>query len=91
MEQEMTERLNKHFVELADRHKAEYEEQKAQSKQLEKQVAILNKRLNQLMSWIMTSDASYKQKLEDEIKRTNPDFVFPDSDPIPGWDECYAS
>lgn len=85
MEEEMSERLHKHFVELAERYKAESEEQRAQTKELEKQVSILNRRLNQLMSWIMTDDASYKSKLEDEIKRTNPDFIFPHMNPIPGW------
>ena len=88
MEHEVSERLHKHFVELAERYKTESEEQRAQTKELEKQVSILNHRLNQLMLWIMTDDASYKSKLEDEIRRTNPDFVFPDIKPIPGWDKC---
>lgn len=88
MEQEVSERLHKHFVELAERYKTESEEQRAQTKELEKQVSILNHRLNQLMLWIMTDDASYKSKLEDEIRRANPDFVFPDIKPIPGWDKC---
>jgi uncharacterized protein HemX len=85
-EQDMNEKLNKQFAELAEIHKNEAETQREQSKILEKEVADLKKQVVLLMSWIMTEDASYRLFLENKIRETEPDFVFPKLKPIPGMD-----
>lgn len=85
-ENEMNERINRQFAELAEIHKKEAQTQREQSKLLEKQVADLKNQVMRLMSWIMTEDASYRSFLENEILRTNPNFVFPKLKPIPGMD-----
>lgn len=84
MEQEMSERLHQQFAELADRNKKEYEEQRAQNKLLEEEINKLNIRINELMNWIMTENASYRTYLEDELRKLKPDFVFPKTKPMPG-------
>lgn len=87
MEQEMTERIHQQFADLAERFKKDSEEQRAQNKKLEKQVTQLNKHINTLTNWIMTENASYRAYLENEIRKTNPDFVFPKTKPVPEWNE----
>lgn len=85
LEQEITERLSQRFVELADRYKLEYEEQLQRTKTLEKQVAQLNKKYNQIVSWIMTDNASYINYLETELAKYNPSFTIPKGKGIPDW------
>ena len=87
MEQEMTERIHQQFADLAERFKKDSEEQRVQNKKLEKQVSQLNKHVNTLTNWIMTENASYRAYLENEIRKTNPDFVFPKTKPVPEWNE----
>jgi signal transduction histidine kinase len=83
LEQEMTEKLNRQFSELADKFKADAEEQRAQNKKLEQQVAELNIYINRLTNWVVTENASYRTYLEDEIRKMNPDFKFPKTKPAP--------
>lgn len=85
MEQEMTERIHQQFADLAERFKKDSEEQRAQNRELEKQVAQLNKHVNTLTNWIMTENASYRTYLEDQIRKIQPDFVFPKTKPVPEW------
>ena len=85
-EQEMNEKIHNQFAELAEIHKREAETQREQSRVLEKEVADLKKQVVLLMSWIMTEDASYRLFLENKIRETEPDFVFPKLKPIPGMD-----
>jgi homoserine dehydrogenase len=87
MEQEMTERIHQQFADLAERFKQDSEEQRAQNKKLEKKITQLNNYVNTLTNWIMTENASYRAFLENEIRKTNPSFVFPKTKPVPEWEE----
>lgn len=90
LEEEMTEHIHQQFADLAERFKKDSEEQRVQNKKLEKQVSQLNKHINTLTNWIMTENASYRTYLENEIRKTNPEFVFPKTKPVPEWNENEA-
>ena len=83
LEQEMNERINQQFKELAERFKLDSEEQRAENKKLQQQVSELNQYVNELTNWIVTENASYRTYLEDEIRKINPDFIFPKTKPAP--------
>jgi hypothetical protein len=86
-ENEMTEKLNRQFMELAEIHKREYDAQRIQTKLLETQVADLKEYINQLVSWIMTDNASYRNFLETKITQLVPDFEFPKTTPFPRFED----
>lgn len=86
-ENEMTEKLNRQFMELAEIHKREYDAQRIQTKLLETQVADLKDYINQLVSWIMTDNASYRNFLETKITQLVPDFEFPKTTPFPRFED----
>lgn len=87
MELELSERLHKEYIDLSDRHKKAYEEQCEQNRLLQEQMNQLNKRFNEVMSWIMMDNASYRAYLENVIRDLKPDFIFPKTRPVPGFEE----
>lgn len=86
-ESEMTEKLNRQFMELAEIHRKEYDAQRLQTKLLETQVTDLKDYINQLVSWIMTDNASYRNFLETKITQLVPDFEFPKTTPFPRFED----
>lgn len=86
MEQEMTERIHQQFADLAERFKKDSEEQRAINKAMEKKISQLNTHINTLTNWVVTENASYITYLENEIRKTSPDFVFPKTKPAPKFD-----
>ena len=50
---------------------------------LRKQIDELNGRLQDLMNWVVTDNTRYRNWLERELRKVNPDIEFPPCEPAP--------
>ena len=50
---------------------------------LRKQIDELNGRLQELMNWVVTDNTRYRNWLERELRKVNPDIEFPECEPAP--------
>jgi len=84
-EQKMNEYIRTQLKELSDTHKQESDELRRQNRELGDKIAVLNNRINQLMSWVVVDNNSYKNWLENELRKLKPDIEFPKCRPAPGF------
>jgi VIT1/CCC1 family predicted Fe2+/Mn2+ transporter len=58
-------------------------ETRKENEALRKQIDELNGRLSELMNWIITDNTRYRNWLERELRKVNPDIEFPSCEPVP--------
>lgn len=86
-EQKTHEYIRTQLRELSETHKAESDELRKQNRELSEQIAVLNDRINQLMTWVVVDNNTYRNWLENELKKVKPDIEFPKCRPAPGFDD----
>lgn len=86
-EQKTNEYIRDQLKELSDTHKKESDELRCQNKELSDKINALNDRINQLMTWIVVDNNSYRNWLENELRKVNPTVEFPKCRPAPGFEE----
>lgn len=59
---------------------------KAECEGLRQEIKDLNNRINNMMEWIVIDNNSYRNWLECELKKVNPDIQFPECRPAPGFE-----
>lgn len=84
-EQKMNEYIRTQLKELSDTHRAESEELRKQNRELSEEIVNLNNKVNQLMSWIVGDNLTYRSWLENELRKLKPDIKFPKCRPAPGF------
>ncbi len=85
-EQKSVEYIRTQLKELSDTHKKESDELREQNRELSDKIASLNDQINQLMTWIVVDNNSYRTWLENELRKLNPTIEFPRCRPAPGFD-----
>lgn len=86
-QQKVNEYIRQQLKELSETHKQESDELRRQNKELNEKICILNERINQLMTWVVTDNNIYRTWLENELKKRDPDIEFPRCKPAPGFEE----
>lgn len=86
-EQKTHEYIRTQLTELSETHKAESDELRKQNRELSEQIAVLNDKINQLMTWVVVDNNTYRNWLENELKKVKPDIEFPKCRPAPGFDD----
>lgn len=84
-EQKTNEYIRSQLKELSETHKRESDELRNQNKELFDKIASLNDHINQLMTWIVVDNNSYRTWLENELRKLNPTIEFPRCRPAPGF------
>lgn len=79
----MNSEIQAQLKELADIHKKESDELRAQNKELDKRIGELTNQINELMEWVVTDNNVYRSWLETELRKVNPDVEFPPCKPAP--------
>ena len=90
-EQKTNEYIRSQLKELSDTHKKESDELRKQNKELSDKIASLNDHINQLMTWIVVDNNSYRTWLENELRKLNPSIQFPRCRPAPGFSTVLPS
>lgn len=84
-EQKMNDYIRIQLKELSETHKQESDELRRQNRELGNKIADLNNRINELMRWIVMDNDSYRNWLENELRKLKPDIEFPKCRPAPGF------
>jgi gas vesicle protein len=84
-EQKTHEYIRTQLTELSETHKAESDELRKQNRELSEEIINLNNKVNQLMSWIVGDNLTYRSWLENELRKLKPDIKFPKCRPAPGF------
>lgn len=90
-EQKMNEYIRAQLKELSDTHKKESDELRKQNKELSDEIVNLNNKVNQLMSWIVGENLTYRSWLENELRKLKPDIKFPKCQPAPGFTDFHLN
>lgn len=84
-EQKMNEYIRSQLKELSETHKQESDELRRQNRELSDRISDLNDKINQLMTWVVVDNNSYRNWLENELRKLKPDIEFPKCRPAPGF------
>lgn len=82
-EQKMNEYIRSQLKELSETHKQESDELRRQNHELSEKISVLNGKINQLMTWVIVDNNSYRNWLENELRKLKPDIEFPKCRPAP--------
>lgn len=85
-EQKTNEYIRSQLKELSETHKKESDDLRNQNKELFDKIASLHDQINELMTWIVVDNNSYRTWLENELRKLNPTIEFPRCRPAPGFD-----
>lgn len=84
-EHKANEYIRSQLKELSDTHKQESDDLRRQNRDLSERISALNDKINQLMTWVVIDNNSYRSWLENELRKLKPDIEFPKCRPAPGF------
>lgn len=80
--------LKKQFEGVIQSNRDDIANLKADNDRMEKRIKNMNSKLNAVMSWIVTENASNIQFLRNKITEMDPEFEFPEVRPYPNpWSD----
>lgn len=75
--------INKRLKEISDNAEADSRDLRARNNELNSQIAQLNDKLQTIMEWVIYDNQKYRNWLETELRKSNPDIQFPECPPPP--------
>lgn len=75
--------INKRLQEISENAEAESKALRARNDELNRQITQLNDKLQTIMEWVIYDNQNYRNWLESELRKSNPDINFPKCAPPP--------
>lgn len=82
--------IHTQFKEITETYKKESEELRTMNRELTTRVQSLESRINKLMEWVINDDGSYRNWLENEVRKYDPEIEFPKCKPAPGFEDLFS-